>query len=90
MPSRWNSSAARAYLLFLVLILVLSVLAGFGPSAAELAAVDYAPPPNEEWQVSTPEEQGLDPQLVAELYYRAAELESVYSVLVFKNGYLIA
>ncbi|GAH71804.1 unnamed protein product, partial [marine sediment metagenome] len=28
--------------------------------------------------------------LVAELYYNAAELETIYSLLVIKNGYLIA
>jgi CubicO group peptidase (beta-lactamase class C family) len=40
--------------------------------------------------VSTPEEQGLDPMLVAELYFNAAELETIYSLLVIKDGYLIA
>jgi CubicO group peptidase (beta-lactamase class C family) len=40
--------------------------------------------------VSTPEEQGLDPMLVSELYNDAAELEKLYSLLVIKNGYLIA
>jgi hypothetical protein len=40
--------------------------------------------------VSTPAEQGLDPMLVAEMYYNAAELETIYSLLVIKNGYLIA
>ena len=71
-------------------ILVLSLLAGCGPSAEELAAVDYTPRPSDDWQVSTPEEQGLDPDLVAELFYNASQLETVYSLLVFKNGYLIA
>lgn len=72
-----------------ILFAVLS-LVSCGPSAAALEAVDYAPAPNEEWEISTPEEQGLDPEAVAELYYNAAQLETVYSVLVFKNGYLIA
>ena len=40
--------------------------------------------------MSTPAEQGLDPMLVAEMYYNAAELETIYSLLVIKNGYLIA
>jgi len=40
--------------------------------------------------VSTPEAQGLDPMLVAELYYNAAKLERLYGLLVIKNGYLIA
>jgi hypothetical protein len=32
----------------------------------------------------------LDPLLVAELYHNAAELETLYSLLVVKNGRLIA
>jgi CubicO group peptidase (beta-lactamase class C family) len=72
-------------------ILILSMLAACGgPSAAELDAVDYAPLPGGDWPLSTPEEQGLDPDLVAELYYNASKLETIYSLLVFKNGYLVA
>jgi CubicO group peptidase (beta-lactamase class C family) len=87
-----NSACPLTHALFVVAsaILILLVMTGCGPSAEELAAVVYTPLPNDEWVVSTPEEQGLDPTLVARLYYNAAELETVYSVLVFKNGYLIA
>ncbi|MCV2395660.1 beta-lactamase family protein [Actinotalea sp. M2MS4P-6] len=61
------------------------------PTPEQLAAVDYAPGPDVEgWQVSTPEAQGLDPDLVADLYWRAANLETIYSLLVIKNGYLVA
>jgi CubicO group peptidase (beta-lactamase class C family) len=35
-------------------------------------------------------EQGLDPMLVAELCFRAAELETLKGLLVVKNGRLIA
>lgn len=61
-----------------------------GPSAEELAAVDYAPRADSEWPVSTPAEQGLDPDLVAELYANAGTMENIYSLLIFKNGYLVA
>ena len=44
----------------------------------------------DDWEVSTPEEQDLDPDLIAELYYDAAQLDTLYSVLVIKDGYLIA
>lgn len=81
----------KHYLLICIgLILVLSILVGCGPSTQELAAVDYAPLPGDDWQVSTPAEQGLDPELVAQLYYNASRLETIYSLLLFKNGYLIA
>jgi len=70
--------------------LTFMLFAACGPSDVELAAVDYAPLPGEDWQVSTPEERDLDPELVAELYLDAAELETLYSLLVIKDGYLIA
>jgi CubicO group peptidase (beta-lactamase class C family) len=63
---------------------------GTGASEEELAAVDYTPLPGDDWEGSTPTEQGLDPLLVAELYHNAAELETLYSLLVVKNDHLIA
>lgn len=60
------------------------------PQAEDLATVDYTPLPADDWRVSTPAEQELDPILVAELYLDAVELETIYGLLVIKNGYLIA
>ena len=82
----------RQYSLLIIAIvfLVLSALPSSGPSIEDLLAVDYTPLPADDWEVSTPVEQGLDPMLVAEAYYNAAELETLYSLLVIKNGYLIA
>ena len=71
-------------------ILILSMLVGCGPSTEDLEAVEYTPLPVEDWRVSTPAEQGLDPKLVAELYLNAAELETLYGLLIVKNGHLIA
>lgn len=75
---------------FICAILILLSLAGCGPSTEDLEAVDYTPLPGSDWEVSTPAEQGLDPLLVAEMYHNAAELETLYSLLVIKNDYLIA
>ena len=58
--------------------------------APDLAAVNYTPLARDDWPVSTPEAQGLDPDLVAALYSDAAGLSKLYSVLVVKNGNLIA
>ena len=83
----------RVFLLFAGVVLILPGLAGCGPggpSAEELQTVDYAPLSGDDWEVSTPEEQGLDPRLVAEMYYHAAELPTIYSLLVIKDGCLIA
>lgn len=71
-------------------ILVSSTLISCGPADEDLEAVDYTPLASENWKVSTPAEQGLNPMLVAELYHNAAELETLYSLLVIKNGYLVA
>ena len=60
------------------------------PRPEDLKPVDYAPLVRDHWSVSTPAEQGLDPNLVAELYLDAAALHKLYSVLIVRNGHLIA
>ena len=60
------------------------------PRPEDLKAIDYAPLVRDDWKVSTPAEQGLDPNLVAELYDDATGLPKLYSVLVIRNGHLIA
>jgi CubicO group peptidase (beta-lactamase class C family) len=60
------------------------------PAAEDLEAVVYTPLPRDDWKVSTPEEQDLDPMLVAELFLDASRLETLYGLLVIKNGDLIA
>lgn len=93
-----KSSLARSvtdkldkYIYIAGIILLLLMIAGCGgPSTEELEAVDYSPLSRNDWDVSTPEEEDLDPLLVARLYYDASELETIYSVLVIKNGRLIA
>ena len=82
----------------MIAVFILCTLAGCdssnildaSPSAEELAAVDFTPLERDDWEVSTPEEQGLDPELVAGLYYDASQMDTLYSVLVIKNGKLIA
>ena len=58
--------------------------------AEESAPVNYAPRTSGDWKVSTPEEQDIDPLLLNELYENAAEMETIYGLLVVKNGNLIA
>jgi len=65
------------FLLFASALLILPFLAGCGPSAADLAAVDYTPRSGSDWKISTPEKRGLSPALVAKLYYEASQLETV-------------
>jgi CubicO group peptidase (beta-lactamase class C family) len=61
-----------------------------GVSEPTPAAVDYTPAEMPDWEVSTPEDEGLDPQLVADLYRHAANLPSLYGLLLVKNDHLIA
>jgi CubicO group peptidase (beta-lactamase class C family) len=77
-------------LIITIVLLAMSALPSCGPSIEDFLAVNYTPLSRDDWEVSTPAEQGLDPMLVAEMYYNAAELETIYSLLVIKNGYLIA
>ncbi len=92
--TRWRRLRPLAVAVVFVLAGVLGLAACAGepdPTPEELAAVEYAPPAQVEgWEVSTPQAQGLDPDLVAEVYWRAERLESIYSLLVIKNGYLVA
>jgi CubicO group peptidase (beta-lactamase class C family) len=80
----------RLYLLFTSVIVILSVLGGCGSCASNLDLIDYKPLSAAEWKVSTPAKQGLDPRLVAELYFNAAKVKTLHALLVIKNGYLIA
>ncbi len=77
-------------LIFFITALALSLLAGCGPSEEDLQAVNYTPVQRDDWEVSTPEAEGLDPTLVANMYYEASGLDTIYSLLVVKNGKLIA
>lgn len=71
-------------------VLIAASLTACSPSAEELEAVDYTPRAGGDLKISTPEEQGLDPLLLARLYYEAAKLETLYGLLVIKNGHLVA
>jgi CubicO group peptidase (beta-lactamase class C family) len=75
----------------LAVVTAVLVLSGcLPPSEKDLAAVDYSPLAGGDWEVSTPEAEGLDPMLVAELYYNAARMETLRGLLVLVNGRLIA
>jgi CubicO group peptidase (beta-lactamase class C family) len=77
-------------LVFTGIAQILFMLVGCGgPSTAELEAIEYTPLPGGDWPVSTPEEQGLDPMLVAKLYHNAEQSETLYGLLVIKNGHLV-
>ena len=86
----WNIVSHRAIILLTISILILSMLVGCDSFQAELSTVNYAPLPADDWAVSTPAEQGLSPDLVAETYLNASQLETLYGLLVVKKGHLVA
>ena len=73
-----------------VILLGLTVLTGCCTCPLDLEDIDYAPVVREDWEVSTPEDQNLDPLLVAEMYCKAQRMDKIFSLLVVKNGKLIA
>ena len=47
-----------SFLMIASAILIISMLVGCGLSTEDLEGVDYTPLPSDDWQVSTPAEQG--------------------------------
>ncbi len=80
------------HLIFVLVTLITTslALAACAPSEAELAAVDYTPQLGGDWPVSTPEQYGLDPQQIARFYLEAEDVETIRSLLVVKDGQLVA
>lgn len=83
-------SGRRVLALLVGAMPILAILAGCASCTWNLDLVDYAPIAGGDLSVSTPEEQGLDPMLVAKLFYNAAKVETIEALLVIKNGQLIA
>ena len=70
-------------------LIILSVVAC--TTSHEIPVRDsFSPIPGDDWKVSTPEEQGLDPDLLEEFYNNATKLDTIYSLLVIKNGSIVA
>ena len=49
--------------------------------------VTFEPLMLDDWEVSAPAEQGLDPELVQDMYQDANQIVHLYGLLVIKNGY---
>lgn len=81
----------------MVLVMAISLVGcdstqGEGPGHSQETGleVDYTPRQDGDWETSTPEELGLDPDLVEDLYREAGDLSTLYSVLLVKDGKLVA
>ncbi|HQU73729.1 MAG: serine hydrolase [Calditrichaeota bacterium] len=71
----------------LIVILAISL---WGCRLVDPAPVDYTPIARGDLPISTPGDQGLDSNVVGRLYAEAGELETLYGLLVLKNGFLVA
>jgi len=53
--------------------------------------VSYTPlAENDGWEISDPQRQGIDPDRIETAYREAERLDTIYSLLVVKNGFLVA
>ncbi|MBD3385513.1 serine hydrolase [candidate division KSB1 bacterium] len=75
---------------FAIPVLFVMLLPFLGCNSQNLEVVDYTPISENGWTNSTPLEQGLAPALVSKLYSNAAKVRTIFSLLVVKNGYLVA
>jgi CubicO group peptidase (beta-lactamase class C family) len=83
-------ASAPVFIVLILAVLAPLGLAACGSSPQVSETIDYTPLERDDWAISTPEEQGLDPELVTDLYLDATDLEKLYGVLVVKNGHLVA
>ena len=93
----------QSSLIFIMMMLIPFAVAGCDPPLDEAdqsqedqwgqentSEVAYSPIQGGDWEISTPEEMNLDPDLVEDLYQDAEDLDTLYSVLLVKNGVLVA
>jgi CubicO group peptidase (beta-lactamase class C family) len=81
-----RKAAAR----ILILLAVVGSTGALVVAASQTGESPYSPIEAGDWQVSSPALQGLDPTRVAAVYAKAERLSTLYSLLIVKNGYLVA
>ena len=59
-------------------------------SREEINSTYYIPLELDDWETASPDDLGLDTTYLTELYTTASEIGHLYSLLVLKEGYLIA
>lgn len=77
------------------IIFILSIILGCSDKASNPTDVQsYQPLRLDDWDVSTPVRQGVDPTIIDNAYQKADSIatadQHLYSLLIIKNGYLIA
>jgi CubicO group peptidase (beta-lactamase class C family) len=86
----FDTKGLYIFVLFTIVFLLLADVTECSPQSESLETIEYTPLAGDDWPVSSPAAQGLDPSLVARFYQDAAGLETLFGLLIVKNGYLIA
>lgn len=91
MKTRKGFHSPFSLCLALILLLILTACKT-APSRVETTdSISYEPLEVDGWwRISTPSEQGLDPKIVAKAYREAGNIRTIYSLLIVKNGTLVA
>lgn len=66
--------------------LVLGCLVGCGPSTEDLQSIRFAPLSGGDWEVSTPEDQALNPTLLKSLFYEAKDTVGASGRSTLRHG----
>jgi CubicO group peptidase (beta-lactamase class C family) len=75
----------------LMLALIVFLIAGVSPALAQEPGAQEPYWPTDGWRTSTPEEQGMDSNQLADMLVKIEEQEiNIDSVVVIRNGYLVA
>jgi CubicO group peptidase (beta-lactamase class C family) len=74
----------------LISIVYLSILAACEKGEEDITSSFFTPLDLDDWEVSTPGAQGLDTTRIKEMYRTALNIDHIYSLLVVKDGYLVA
>jgi CubicO group peptidase (beta-lactamase class C family) len=81
----------KSKLLALALLLIFTACSIAPSRLASTESLSYEPLEVEDWwRLSTPAEQGLDPKIVSKAYREVGDIKTIYSLLIVKNGYLVA
>lgn len=86
---KWISIPSRIIMLLMLPLIVFSQLS-CEKEDASITSSFYTPLELDDWEVSSPEEQGLDSALVKEMYNEAEKIDHLYGLLIVKDGYLVA
>ncbi len=71
-------------------LLLLVLLMSCEKDADTIDGSYFAPLELNDWEISTPNDQDLDTTIIKEMYLAASEIGHIYSLLIIKDGYLVA